>query len=469
MNLHYLSVAAVSCFANDNDALIPELWSQMGLVILEENMVAARLCHRDFENEIRNYGDVVNTRRPGRARIRRRKDGVNVEQQDAVATNVRVPLDQWFYSSFTIKDGEASMSFQDLVQLHLLPHSQNIARAVDRALVGRVHAFLGNKVGKLGKLDGTNAKDYALEAREKLNVNNVPGNPRSLLLSPSSDTAFLKQAEFLKANERGDGGSALESALLGRILGFDTYMGQNTNSVSGNCDKATGTVTNALAAEGSGSQATDINGYNVIVGEYAVVEGDNQPNVVSAVTLNGADTDAVTLVDANKYATLAGAAITIYKSCDVKGAFSAGHIEHVIVDGHTANKGPQVGQLIAFGTGGSRKVYTVIEIENTSTTETKIWLDRPLESALVDDQAAFPGPEGSFNWAFYKDAIALVTRPLALPDQAMGVKAGIATHNGVSMRVTMQYSLTAGGTLVNMDILAGVAVLDEDMAVVLLG
>jgi hypothetical protein len=29
----------IACFANNNDALIPELWAQEGLAILEENMV----------------------------------------------------------------------------------------------------------------------------------------------------------------------------------------------------------------------------------------------------------------------------------------------------------------------------------------------------------------------------------------------------------------------------------------------
>jgi hypothetical protein len=37
-NLLY-SKPMVACYANNNDALIPELWAQEGLAILEENMV----------------------------------------------------------------------------------------------------------------------------------------------------------------------------------------------------------------------------------------------------------------------------------------------------------------------------------------------------------------------------------------------------------------------------------------------
>ena len=41
---------------------------------------------------------------------------------------------------------------------------------------------------------------------------------------------------FIDANERGDGGTALENATLGRILGFNTYLDQNVNAVMTGAD-----------------------------------------------------------------------------------------------------------------------------------------------------------------------------------------------------------------------------------------
>jgi hypothetical protein len=228
MNPLYLYVAAVACYANDNDALVPELWANEGLAILEENMVMANLVNRDFESTISKFGDVVNTRRPGEFHIRRKKDGTNLSLEDASSTNVRVPLDQWFYKAFTIKDGEGTLAMQDLIGLYLKPAMQSIARGVDRALLGRVHAFLGTpttRVGRLGNLNSTNSKDYLLEAREILNKNKAYPDNRKLVLAPGSETALLKNDMFLKANERGDGGTALENARLGKILGFDTFHG----------------------------------------------------------------------------------------------------------------------------------------------------------------------------------------------------------------------------------------------------
>ena len=82
------------CYANDNDALIPELWANESLAILEENMVMANLVHRDFSPLVASYGDVVNTRRPSEFGTRRKAQSDSVQNQDASSTNVQVPLNQ---------------------------------------------------------------------------------------------------------------------------------------------------------------------------------------------------------------------------------------------------------------------------------------------------------------------------------------------------------------------------------------
>lgn len=473
MNPLYLATAMLICFANDNDALVPELWANEGLMILEENMVMAGLVHRDFESEIREFGDVVNTRRPGVRSGRRKTDTDSYTHADVTLTNVRVPLDQWFYDSFVIRDGESSKSFQELIPIHLAPAMQNISRMVDRALIGRCHQFFKTPTARAGRLlnmTGSNARDFVLDAREQLNVAKAYTEGRNLVMAPASETSLLKTDLFVKANERGDGGNALTNARLGHILGFETYMDQNTNYIStANADIVTGTITNAEAAnETPATQPCSVLNYEVVLGEYATVAGNDQPTVIVAATAS-TNTTAVTMNEANKYATLAAAVLTVYKSCLVNGTKAAGYSKEISVDGHTANKGPQVGQLVSFGTGGSRHTYTIIEATVVSSTATDILLDRPLDATVTDEDAVFPGPAGSFNLAFHRDAIALVSRPLAIPAPSLGVRAAVGVYNGVSMRVIMQYDSSLGGTRVNLDVLAGVALLDEDLGCLMLG
>jgi len=467
----YLVTAVTSLYVNDNDAMIPEVWANMGLAILEENMVAAALVHRDFSNEVAEFGDVVNTRRPGQFKIRRKGDNDDVVGQDANTVNVRVPLDQHFYTHFTIKDGEATKSFQDLVDLHLLPGMQNVARAVDRAVLGRVHAYLVNTVGGLGTLTGANARDTILDARQTLNENKAFVQDRNMIVSPASETALLKTDMFLKANERGDGGSALEEASLGRILGFDFWLDQNVpESRTVNSDIAAG-VTAGTEAIGQTLIDVTLTGYNAIGGEWVTIAGEDQPHYITAFTNAAGDVDDITIDSGLITAAASGAVVNIYEPVlvDLAGGYAAGSNLPIQVDGFNTGLPPQVGQLVAIGTGASRRVYTIIESEVVSATEQSILLDRPLELAVTDDQAVFPGPAGSYNFAFHKEALALVNRPLALPAGSLGVMSQVASHNDISMRVSMQYNLKSQGTDITLDMLCGVTPLDTNLGVVLLG
>jgi len=469
MNFLYLATPVVALYINDNDAMIPEIWANMGLAILEENMVAAALVHRDFSNDVANFGDVVNTRRPGQFKIRRKGDNDPVLGQDANTVNVQVPLNQHFYTNFTIKDGEASKSFQDLVDLHLLPGMQNVARAIDRVVLGQAHAYLANAVGGLGTLSGANARNTILDARQKLNENKAHVQRRNMIVSPSSETALLKTDLFLRANERGDDGSALEEASLGRLLGFDFWLDQNIASTRVVDSDVSAGVTDGADSVGDTFIDVTVIGYNAVGGEYVTVAGDDQPRHIVAFTNVVGDVGDITLDAGLESDTASGAVVNIYSACAAAASYAAGVNLPINVDGFATGKPPQVGQLIAFGTGAARRVYTIIESEIISGTVQSILTDRPLELAINDNDPAFPGPAGSFNMGFHKDALALVNRPLALPASDLGVRSQVGVHNDISMRVSMQYNLAQQGTVITLDMLAGVAVLDTDLGVIMLG
>jgi hypothetical protein len=469
MNPLYESPVQLACYENDVRALIPQVWAQEGVAILEENMVAPYLVHRDFSPAIARVGETVHTHKPGEFKIRRKTDGSPVAAQSIVATDIPVTLNQWFVQKFVVRDGEGSMAFKDLVNLYLRPAMKAIATSIDRVLLGRIHAYLSTparRVGRLGNLTAVNAYEYAVELDKVLNINKAPVDGRNLVLSAASKASMLLCDKFVKANERGDGGLALRTARLGDILGFATYMDQNVNSIQTGADIATHTITEPYAAEYAGTQACAGIGALASVGEYLVVAGNDQPTWVSA-----KDTDTFTLNEGNKYATSDNAVATRYKKCAVEGgdlsSYPAGWSKAITVKSYTAGKAPQVGQMIAFGT-TTRHVYTVIESEDAGST-CSILLDRPLEYAVADEAEAYPGPYGSLNMAFHQNALALVSRPLAPPDPGSGVKVGIAEYNGIGMRVLMQYDMDEGGTKVQCDLLAGVAVLDSALCVPLLG
>lgn len=436
----------------------------------------ARLVHRDFSEQVANYGDVVNTRRPGTFTAKRKTDADNVVNQDAVATNVQVPLDQHVYVTFTIKDGEASKSFQDLVEMYLDPAAQEMASSVDRILCGQVHQYLANRVGRLMEMDENNAKDFMLAAREKMNVNKAYPNGRNLVLSPSSETELLKTELFISAEKRGDDGSALRDASLGRVLGFDTFMDQNVPGLTlASTGYAAAVTDNAEPTGNTTIEITTTANYVASAGEYVWLEGEGKPHVIESQTDDDNTTNTIVLTEGLESAVASGANVYIFKEgyVDNTAGYAAGYAKAIKVD--NGDDGlmtvePQVGQLVSFGTGASRHTYTIIAAEQSAGgTETEIWLDRPLAGALSDDDPVFVGPAGSFNFAFHRNALALVSRPLALPNNALGVRSSVGSYNDVTMRVSMQYDINSQGTIVTLDLLCGVALLDANLGCVLLG
>jgi hypothetical protein len=464
---------------NDNDALVPELWARESIAVLEENMVMGQLVHRDFSMEVASFGDVVNTRKPVDGTIDRKTDADTITYEDAVLNNVQVPLNQHMYAAFVIKDGERSKSLQDLIAIHLVTRMKAMGNGVDRAIIGRMaHALLGSpedRVGKLLDLDKTNAYDRVLEARERLNRNLAWVSGRNLVLAPGSETAMLQTELFVKANERGDGGTALEEARLGRIGGFDTFMDQNVNGVLSNSDRDTtlATANGAQVAGEAGALPVTHASYTITQGEFVIFTDNGQPTWAQSVTGAAPSTD-VTLNEALKYDVANASEVVYYGTAAAGGtpaaSYAAGHSGYINIDGFTANKPPVVGQLLAFGnTIGTRHTYSVISVRPVGASEVQVLLDRPLDVAVNNNDAAFPGPAGDFNAAFHRNSFALVTRPLARPEEGTGARSFVAAHNDIAMRATMQYDIDAQGTKVVIDLLAGTAVLDSKLASLLLG
>lgn len=468
----------LASYVNDNDALVPELWARESVAVLFENMVMARLIHRDFEDAVAEFGDVVNTRKPADRVARRKTDTDSITYNDAILNNIQVPLNMHVYEAFTIKDGERSKAAQDLVEIHLVPSMKAVANVIDRSIAGRMaHAFLGgitDRAGRLLNLTSSTAKDDILEVSEILHNQLAPVDGRRLVVSPNSQTAVLATDLFVSAEKRGDDGTALESARMGQIYGFESYMSQNINYVRDNSstrDTVASVTSAAIAAGATGSlTAVDFTSYVVTQGEFVVLAGNDQPTWATSVTSSMGDTTAVTLNEALKFAVSSGAALTAYSPMAADGTYAAGYSKAIVIDGHAADKNLIKGQLLAFGaTAGTRHTYTVVEVISTTSTSTTVLLDRPLDNAVANNDDAFPGPAGAMNLAFTRNAMAMVSRPLALPSPGEGARAFVANFNGLAVRATMQYDIDTQGTKVVLDSLYGLAPLDTNLGTVLLG
>lgn len=469
-DLHYISAPRLS-FDNDVDVFAPEFWANESLEVLQQYIVLANLVHRDFEPVIQKFGDTVNITKPGTFTARRKTDDEQVVIQDATATGASLKLDQHWHTSFVIKDGEESKSYVDLINLYITPGVRSIAEAMDRVVAGQYVRFLNNVVGRLGGLTASTSKDYLLDARGNMNLHRVPLADRRMLLAGTAETEVLKLDNFLNANYIGDDGTALREASLGRKLGFDFLTSGYVADISAGQTTGT-TTTTAAAAAGATVVAVTAVPSGVGVGTWFTIVGDDTPLQIAAVnTLN------LTLYLPLRRAVASGAAVTFMtpgqvnqpspltsRGITVANGYPVGWHREIAIDNFSNGQIPQVGQCLTFGINNA-SAYAVIETDPIL----GITLDRPLEFAIADNDKVNIAPPGSYNLAFHRNAICLVTRPLAQPRQGTGALSAVINYNGLSIRATITYLGLSQGHLVTLDILGGVAVMENYLATVMLG
>lgn len=462
----FISKTWLAAYANDNDAFIPEVWAQESLMILEANMVAANLIHRDFEPKIAQFGDVVNTRKPTAFTAKRKKDSDEVDIQDAESTNIPVKLDQHWHTSFMIKDGEESKSFEDLSSFYLVPALSSIAQAVDELVLAQSYRFIpsGYVAGKLGTAI---SKSTIIAAREQLNTNKVPMSDRRFIVNSSMEGDLLNVGEFTKANEVGDDGSALREGSIGRKMGFDFFMDQNSPSVASGSTTTAGAVNNGSGyAAGSTTIAMDGKSGAITAGSWCTIAGDMTPQKITG-SVGGATPSSITISPGLKNAVVDNAVITIYTpgEVDYTAGYEAGDTADLTIDGFTV--APKTGQLISLDAAAPTQ-NTIYGALSTPTT-TSLTLDRALYAAISNNDVVGVGPAGEYGFAFHRNALTLVTRPLATPRSGLGAVSAVANYNGLSVRVTFTYNGTKQGTLVTVDILGGIEVLDIEKGCLILG
>lgn len=452
-------------FENDVDAYIPEIWAMEGLMLLESNIVYPFLVHRDFEDEIAQFGDVVNTRKPASMVGRRRLNTGNVFTQDATATNVAVPLNQWVHTSFMLGDADLSKSMKDLVQEFLRPAVLGMGKSINQTLAAQTYHFLvnpDNENNTVGKIGQTITQQTVTDARQKLMENEAPDERMQLAIPPVVENALLNIDNFTTADKIIEGGRALRTANIGRIMGFDVFMTQQQPSVNGTLDVTSTTVNNSAGyAVGSTTITIDGTTPTPLAGEWFTVAGDMVPHFITA-----ASATSLTFTPGLVYAVSDGAAVTIYNSAAINN--TAGYpIDYPL--GYTIDSltnSPKMGQMVT--TGESLATRNTYGIATVAPSATEIWLDRPTATALSDGDVVGMGPAGNYSLAFHPNAFAFISRPLATPPPGTGAVSGSVNYQNLSMRATISYDAQRQGTRVTLDMLCGVQILDKLLATVIL-
>lgn len=220
---------------------IPEVWSARLLEHLGNVHVYSALLNRDYEGDIRAYGDTVHINQIGDIAINDYTGEDLAAPEELDSTMMELKIDQAKYFNFQVKDIDNAKSNPKVVDAAMQRASYNINDVIDNYLAGLLLA--GVKSGSTitaQTLTSANAYDYLVDLGVLLNEHNVPMLGRWVVIPPWFHGLLLKDERFV-GNGTGYNQAILQGGWVGDAAGFRIHLSNNVPESAGSYSVIAGT------------------------------------------------------------------------------------------------------------------------------------------------------------------------------------------------------------------------------------
>ncbi|KOC33893.1 P22 phage major capsid protein family protein [Clostridium botulinum] len=234
---------------------IPQIWSARLLANLDKKLVYANAVNRDYEGEIKKFGDTVKINQMGDVTVKDYKDGKIDDPEELKSSQTILTIDQAKYFNFKVDDVDKAQANITLVDKGMGRASYAVQDVIDQFIA----AFVKDAKIKMGssskpiELIPTNAYDILVDLGVELDNKNVPRVGRFAILPPFYLGLLSKDARFTKEYKILENG-VVEGAT---VAGFSLRMSNNVPVSSGNYSIMAGTD---MAISFAG-QVTEIEAY----------------------------------------------------------------------------------------------------------------------------------------------------------------------------------------------------------------
>lgn len=224
---------------------IPTIWSARLLANLDKSLVALQFVNRDYEGEIKSFGDTVKINQVGNITIKD-YDGSDIDDPEEIDSSQQtLEIDQAKYFNFAVKDIDKAQANVNLLNESMKRAAYAMADVVDQDIFKVASEGAGIKEGTASspiEIDVNNAYDTLVDLGVLLDEKNVPIGGRKIALPHwylgllAKDPRFTKDMKIL-AN------GVVEGATVGR---FNLLASNNLKTGTGGIVHAPAGITEAL-------------------------------------------------------------------------------------------------------------------------------------------------------------------------------------------------------------------------------
>lgn len=216
---------------------IPAVWSAQLLTALNKSLVYANLCNRDYEGEIREYGDQVKINSLGRVTVGSYTKNTDIAAAETLTDAQRIlVIDQSKYFNFQIDDVDKAQQKPKVMQAAMAEAAYGLADVADQYIAGLYTEISGtNTIGSdaspisIAVAAGQStaaAYEKLVDLAVKLDEANVSRASRWVVLPPWYHGILLKDSRFISAGTLKTD-EVLANGFVGRAAGFDIYTSNN--------------------------------------------------------------------------------------------------------------------------------------------------------------------------------------------------------------------------------------------------
>lgn len=222
----------------------PKVYANVGLALLKNELVMAKLCDSEaVNNEFKpGVGTTVYVKRPPEFAIR---DGAAASAQDVVEGEVAVTCDKQKGVDVQFTGYEATANVDQLLKSKVIKAAMTqIASQIDGDLIDNVKYF-NNWVGTPGNTISTVAGFFA--SAQRLDEMAVPMSDRNAVLTPGDGYALAGTFTGLAALAGDTAISALKKAKVPMLGNIDPYITQTIPALTTGTRATTGTLINGAS------------------------------------------------------------------------------------------------------------------------------------------------------------------------------------------------------------------------------
>ena len=203
---------------------IPQVWSARLQEKLHSALVFGALCNRNYEGDIRQWGDTVHINTINDITVKAYDPSQAIDDPEELSgTDMTLTIDHGAYYNFYINDVDAVQARAELMDAAMKNAAERLARDAESYILSVIRAGAGLKDSKAIPSEA-NGGLYALllEIKSVMDAAGVPRSDRKLVLPPQLETELLLDSRFITGTS--EAAHRLAEGSVARAAGFDIYI-----------------------------------------------------------------------------------------------------------------------------------------------------------------------------------------------------------------------------------------------------